>query len=53
VPGGLPDAIGEIGALVETPVFFSTLSARVNLQLLAEIAGLGNHRSTKSSTSSD
>jgi len=30
--------------LVETPVFFSTLSARVNLQLLAEIAGLGNHR---------
>jgi ABC-2 type transport system ATP-binding protein len=44
VPGGLPDAIGEIGALVETPVFFSTLSARVNLQLLAEIAGLGNQR---------
>src|SRR3954464_382553 len=37
VPAELPSVINNIGALVETPVFFATLSARVNLQLLAEI----------------
>ncbi|MDX6287799.1 MAG: hypothetical protein QOG53_3284 [Frankiales bacterium] len=44
VPQGLPHSIRDVGALVETPLFFPTLSGRVNLQLLAEIAGLGKRR---------
>src|SRR5688572_28664849 len=33
VPGGLPDVIGGVGALVETPLFFPNFSGRLNLQL--------------------
>jgi ABC-2 type transport system ATP-binding protein len=44
VPQGLPSSIRDVGALVESPLFFPTLSARVNLQLLAEIAGLPRSR---------
>src|SRR5687768_5869452 len=40
VPEGLPDVIGGVGALVETPLFFPNFSGRLNLQLLAETAGV-------------
>ncbi len=44
VPEGLPDVIGGVGALVETPLFFPTFSGRLNLQLLAETAGVSKAR---------
>jgi ABC-2 type transport system ATP-binding protein len=44
VPEGLPDVIGEIGALVETPLFFPGFSGRLNLRLLAEGAGVSRTR---------
>jgi ABC-2 type transport system ATP-binding protein len=44
VPGGLPEVIGSVGALVETPLFFPGFSGRRNLQLLAEAAGLPRAR---------
>ena len=40
VPDGLPDVVGSVGALVETPLFFPGFSGRLNLQLLAEAAAL-------------
>ena len=40
VPQGLPEVIGGVGALVETPLFFPGFSGRLNLQLLAEAAGV-------------
>jgi ABC-2 type transport system ATP-binding protein len=44
VPAGLPGVIGGIGALVETPLFFPNFSGRLNLQLLAETAGVSRGR---------
>jgi ABC-2 type transport system ATP-binding protein len=44
VPAGLPDVIGGVGALVETPLFFPGFSGRLNLQLLAEAAGVPRSR---------
>ena len=44
VPEGLPDVIGEIGALVETPLFFPNFSGRLNLELLARVADLPKDR---------
>ncbi len=44
VPDGLPDVIGGVGALVETPLFFPGFTGRLNLQLLAEAAGLPRAR---------
>src|SRR3712207_4256130 len=44
VPASLPDVIGHVGALVETPLFFPNFSGRRNLQLLAEVAGLPRTR---------
>ncbi|MPQ97141.1 ATP-binding cassette domain-containing protein [Modestobacter sp. I12A-02628] len=44
VPGDLPQVIGSVGALVETPLFFPGFSGRRNLQLLAEVAGLPRTR---------
>jgi ABC-2 type transport system ATP-binding protein len=44
VPAGLPETLQRVGALVETPLFFPTFSGRLNLQLLAEIAGLPESR---------
>jgi ABC-2 type transport system ATP-binding protein len=44
VPEALPEVIGHIGALVETPLFFPNFSGRRNLQLLAEVAGLPRTR---------
>jgi ABC-2 type transport system ATP-binding protein len=44
VPDGLPDVIGSVGALVETPLFFPGFSGRRNLRLLAETAGVPRSR---------
>ena len=44
VPAGLPEVIGSVGALVETPLFFPGFSGRRNLRLLAETAGLPRGR---------
>jgi ABC-2 type transport system ATP-binding protein len=44
VPDALPEVIGHIGALVETPLFFPNFSGRRNLQLLAEVAGVPRAR---------
>ena len=40
VPEGLPGVIGQVGALVETPLFFPNFSGRLNLELLARVAEL-------------
>ena len=44
VPAALPEVLGQVGALVETPLFFPTFTGRLNLQLLAETAGVGRSR---------
>ncbi len=44
VPAGLSEVIGGVGALVETPLFFPSFSGRLNLQLLAEAAGVPRTR---------
>jgi ABC-2 type transport system ATP-binding protein len=44
VPAGLPEVIGGVGALVETPLFFPGFSGRRNLRLLAETAGVPRSR---------
>ncbi|MGY1858356.1 ABC transporter ATP-binding protein [Modestobacter sp. SYSU DS0290] len=44
VPSGLPEVIGSVGALVETPLFFPGFTGRRNLRLLAETAGLPRTR---------
>jgi ABC-2 type transport system ATP-binding protein len=44
VPAGLPGVIGDVGALVETPLFFPGFAGRLNLRLLAETAGVSRAR---------
>jgi ABC-2 type transport system ATP-binding protein len=44
VPEALPEAIQEVGALVETPLFFPNFSGRLNLRILARVAGLPDER---------
>ncbi|MCA1824174.1 MAG: ABC transporter ATP-binding protein, partial [Frankia sp.] len=44
VPDQLPEVIADIGALVETPLFFPAYSGRLNLQLLAGVAGVPRDR---------
>ena len=44
VPQALPDVIGQVGALVETPLFFHNFSGRLNLRLLADTAGVSPSR---------
>jgi ABC-2 type transport system ATP-binding protein len=44
VPEQLADAVPEVGALVETPLFFPAFSGRRNLKLLAGIAGVPDAR---------
>ena len=44
VPQALPEVIGHVGALVETPLFFPNFSGRRNLRLLAEVAGVPRAR---------
>src|SRR5690554_3305972 len=39
VPARLPDVIGRVGAIVESPKFFPTFTARRNLELLAGAIG--------------
>ncbi|PYF97783.1 ABC-2 type transport system ATP-binding protein [Georgenia satyanarayanai] len=39
VPERLPDVIGRVGAIVESPKFFPTFTARRNLELLAGAIG--------------
>jgi ABC-2 type transport system ATP-binding protein len=41
VPGGLPDAIRRVGAIVETPALFPRFSGRRNLELLGRLQGIG------------
>ena len=44
VPKALPEVVGHVGALVETPLFFPNFSGRRNLRLLAEVAGVPRSR---------
>ena len=44
VPAALPHVLPQVGALVETPLFFPTFTGRLNLQLLAETAGVTRSR---------
>jgi len=44
VPQSLPATLRQVGALVETPLFFPTFSGRLNLRLLADTAGVGDAR---------
>ncbi len=40
VPAELPTVVADVGALVETPLFFPSFSGRLSLQLLATTAGV-------------
>src|SRR4051812_36970335 len=44
VPQALPELIADVGALVETPLFFPGFSGRLNLRLLAEASGVSRAR---------
>ena len=44
VPDALPEIVPHVGALVETPLFFPQFSGRLNLELLAGVAGLAKER---------
>ena len=44
VPAGLPAAMRRIGAIVETPALFPTMTGRENLSLLARIDGIPARR---------
>jgi ABC-2 type transport system ATP-binding protein len=44
VPEALPEVIADVGALVETPLFFPGFTGRLNLRLLAEAAGVSRAR---------
>jgi ABC-2 type transport system ATP-binding protein len=44
VPDGLREALPRVGAIVETPALFPTMSGRVNLELLGAIDRIGRGR---------
>ena len=44
VPQALPAVISQVGALVETPLFFPNFPGRLNLRLLADVAGISRLR---------
>ena len=44
VPAGLPAIMPKVGAIVETPALFPTMTGFENLRLLARIDGIGDHR---------
>jgi ABC-2 type transport system ATP-binding protein len=44
IPKQLPDVISNIGAIVESPKFFPTFSAQLNLELLAESINIPRSR---------
>lgn len=41
VPGELAGVIGRVGAIVETPALFPTMTGRQNLELLGRLQGIG------------
>ena len=41
VPSSLPSVIGRVGAIVETPMLFPTMTGRRNLSLLGRLHGIG------------
>jgi ABC-2 type transport system ATP-binding protein len=44
VPAGLPATMRRVGAIVETPALFPTMSGRENLRLLGAVDGIGPRR---------
>lgn len=44
VPGGLPAGLRRVGAIVETPALFPTMTGRENLRLLAAVDRIGRRR---------
>jgi ABC-type multidrug transport system ATPase subunit len=44
VPRHLPDVVGRVGAIVESPKFFPAFSGRKNLELLADAIGAPRER---------
>ena len=44
VPGGLQDALRSVGAIVEAPALFPTMSGRENLRLLGAMDRIGPRR---------
>jgi ABC-type multidrug transport system ATPase subunit len=44
VPERLPDVVGRVGAIVESPKFFPAFSGRKNLELLADAIGAPRRR---------
>ncbi|HEY7660836.1 MAG TPA: ABC transporter ATP-binding protein [Actinomycetota bacterium] len=44
VPGGLASVIGRVGSIVESPTLFPRFTGRRNLELLAQISGIGRAR---------
>jgi ABC-2 type transport system ATP-binding protein len=44
VPQHLPDVVGRVGAIVESPKFFPSFSGRKNLELLADAIGAPRKR---------
>lgn len=44
VPDGLADSVRQVGAIVETPALFPTMSGRDNLALLGAMDGIGKRR---------
>ena len=44
VPHALPSLVPDIGALVETPIFFPNFSGRTNLRILGDVAGISTSR---------
>ncbi len=44
VPDGLTESLRSVGAIVETPALFPTMSGKENLELLGAIDGIGKKR---------
>jgi ABC-2 type transport system ATP-binding protein len=44
VPGGLAQSLRRVGAIVETPALFPTMTGHENLRLLAAVEGIGRTR---------
>src|SRR4051794_37377382 len=44
VPAGLAEGLRHVGAIIETPALFPTMTGRENLRLLARLEGSGNRR---------
>ena len=44
LPACLPRQLRRVGAIVESPALFPTMSGRENLRILARIDGIGGHQ---------